>query len=176
VVRTTLDSRLQAQATQAVVRRGRQLQALADEAWAARKGWAGSPELVEAFVRESKPTGGAPAARPEESAQARCSPTRPSSTPCARSKTRVQVGFMALDPRNGQVRAWVGSRDFQDPFDHVAQARRQPGSTFKPFVYGAAFDKGMQPGDTLIDREVEIPLPDDEVWRPTDESPPAASR
>jgi penicillin-binding protein 1A len=84
------------------------------------------------------------------------------------------VGFLALDPRDGQVRAWVGSRDFQtDPFDHVAQARRQPGSTFKPFVYGAAFDKGMQPGDTLIDREVEIPLPDDEVWRPTDESPPS---
>jgi penicillin-binding protein 1A len=52
----------------------------------------------------------------------------------------VQVGFMAVDPRTGQVRAWVGSRDFvQDPFDHVQQARRQPGSTFKPFVYGAAF-------------------------------------
>ena len=54
VLRTTLDSRLQAQATQAVVRRGNQLQGLADRAWGGRKGWAGSPELVEAFVRESK--------------------------------------------------------------------------------------------------------------------------
>jgi penicillin-binding protein 1A len=53
VVRTTLDSRLQAQATQAVVRRGKQLQGLADEAW--RTGWGASPALVEAFIRESKP-------------------------------------------------------------------------------------------------------------------------
>ena len=61
----------------------------------------------------------------------------------ARSAPLLQAGFLALDPRNGYVRAWVGSRDFaQEQFDHVSQARRQPGSTFKPFVYGAAFDAG----------------------------------
>ena len=175
VVRTTLDSRLQAQATQAVQRRGRQLQALADQAWAGRKGWAGSPELVEAFVRESKAYRAALArGQTAEETLARLLADKPFLDALRQEQTRVQVGFLALDPRDGQVRAWVGSRDFQtDPFDHVAQARRQPGSTFKPFVYGAAFDKGMQPGDTLIDREVEIPLPDDEVWRPTDESPPS---
>ena len=175
VVRTTLDSRLQAQATQAVQRRGRQLQALADQAWAGRKGWVGSPELVEAFVRESKAYRAALArGQTAEETLARLLADKPFLDALRQEQTRVQVGFLALDPRDGQVRAWVGSRDFQtDPFDHVAQARRQPGSTFKPFVYGAAFDKGMQPGDTLIDREVEIPLPDDEVWRPTDESPPS---
>ncbi len=58
------------------------------------------------------------------------------------SKTRVQADFLAMDPRNGQIKAWVGSRDFsEDPFDHVQQARRQPGSTFKPFVYAAAFER-----------------------------------
>ena len=52
-------------------------------------------------------------------------------------KTRLQAGFLALNPTNGHVMAWVGSRDFSDDqFDHVQQARRQPGSTFKPFVYG----------------------------------------
>jgi penicillin-binding protein 1A len=40
-------------------------------------------------------------------------------------------------------------------------------------VYGAAFDKGMSPADTIIDQEVEIPLKNDEIWRPTDESPPS---
>ncbi len=41
------------------------------------------------------------------------------------NKTRGQAAFVALDPRNGQIKAWVGSRDFtQDPFDHVQQARR----------------------------------------------------
>ncbi len=175
VVRTTLDSRLQAQATQAVQRRGRQLQALADQAWIGRKGWAGSPELVEALVRESKDYRAA-VARGEaaDAALARLLADRAFTEALRQDKTRLQVGFLAIDPRDGQVRAWVGSRDFQtDPFDHVAQARRQPGSTFKPFVYGAAFDKGLRPADTLIDREVEIPLPNDEVWRPTDESPPS---
>jgi penicillin-binding protein 1A len=175
VLRTTLDSRLQAQATQAVVRRGRQLQGLADQAWGGRKGWAGNPELVEAFVKESKEYRAAVAAgqAPDEVLK-RLLADKAFSDALRRDKTRVQVGFFALDPRDGQVRAWVGSRDFVlDPFDHVAQARRQPGSTFKPFVYGAAFDKGMSPADTIIDQEVEIPLKNDEIWRPTDESPPS---
>ena len=69
----------------------------------------------------------------------------------------LQAGFLALDPRSGAVRAWVGSRDFaQEQFDHVSQARRQPGSTFKPFVYGAAFMQGFDPSDTLIDQPVAI--------------------
>ena len=67
-------------------------------------------------------------------------------------KTQVQAGFVAIDPRNGAIRAWVGSPDFgSEPFDHVSQARRQPGSTFA-FVYGAAFADGMRPGDTFMDR------------------------
>ena len=52
-------------------------------------------------------------------------------------------------------------------------ARRQPGSTFKPFVYGAAFAKGASPEDTLMDTAVEIPLGGGRVWRPTDGRPPS---
>ncbi len=86
----------------------------------------------------------------------------------------LQAGFVALDPRDGAVRAWVGSRDFaSEQFDHVSQARRQPGSTFKPFVYGAAFMQGHKPDDTLIDQVVEIrPVGGGPVWSPRDESPP----
>jgi penicillin-binding protein 1A len=51
-----------------------------------------------------------------------------------------------MDPASGEVKAWVGSRDFAlDQFDHVAQAERQPGSTFKPFVYGAALEAASSP-------------------------------
>ena len=85
----------------------------------------------------------------------------------------LQAGFLAVDPRNGAVRAWVGSRDFaQEQFDHVSQARRQPGSTFKPFVYGAAFIQGSSPDDVLIDQPVAIKTPGGGVWAPSDASPP----
>jgi penicillin-binding protein 1A len=70
--------------------------------------------------------------------------------------------------------AWVGSRDFaQEQFDHVSQARRQPGSTFKPFVYGAAFMQGMSPSDTFMDEPVAISSPGSEVWTPSDATPPS---
>ena len=86
----------------------------------------------------------------------------------------LQAGFLALDPRNGAVRAWVGSRDFaQEQFDHVSQARRQPGSTFKPFVYGAAFMQGLSPLDTFIDQPVAIASQGGAVWTPSDATPPS---
>jgi penicillin-binding protein 1A len=85
----------------------------------------------------------------------------------------LQAGFLALDPRNGHVKAWVGSRDFaQEQFDHVVQARRQPGSTFKPFVYGAAFAQGFHPSYTFIDQSVSYGS-GPEVWTPTDSGPPS---
>ena len=85
----------------------------------------------------------------------------------------LQAGFLAVDPRSGAVRAWVGSRDFaQEQFDHVSQARRQPGSTFKPFVYGAAFMQGLKPSDTLIDQPVAIASGGGDVWTPSDATPP----
>ena len=175
VVRTTLDSRLQVDATRAVARRGRQLQALADQAWSGRKGWSGSPELVAALVRESRDYRNAVAAgQAPDAVLARLLRDTVFLNALRADKTRIQAGLLAIDPRDGQVRAWVGSRDFvQDPFDHVQQARRQPGSTFKPFVYGAAFARGARPEDTLDDVAVEIPVRGDEVWRPTDESPPS---
>ena len=86
----------------------------------------------------------------------------------------LQAGFLAMDPRNGAVRAWVGSRDFtQEQFDHVSQARRQPGSTFKPFVYGAAFLQGSSPNDTLLDQPVAIKTSGGGVWAPSDATPPS---
>jgi penicillin-binding protein 1A len=85
----------------------------------------------------------------------------------------LQSGFMAMEPATGFVRAWVGSRDFdEEQFDHVSQARRQPGSAFKPFVYGAALMMGMRPTATFIDEPVSIRLPGGEIWEPTDVSPP----
>ena len=85
----------------------------------------------------------------------------------------LQAGFLALDPRSGAVRAWVGSRDFaQEQFDHVSQARRQPGSTFKPFVYGAAFMQGLSPEYAFIDQPVALTSSGGNVWTPSDATAP----
>ena len=175
VVHTTLDARLQQVANQAVARQGRQLQGVADAAWRLRTVWGERSELVQAFVRETPEYRRAMASglTAKEALKKLMADTTFMRT-LREQKTRVQAGFLALDPRSGQIRAWVGSRDFeQDPFDHVQQARRQPGSTFKPFVYGAAFEKGASPDDTFIDQAVEIPLAGGEVWRPADDAPPS---
>ena len=178
VVYTTIDSRLQAAANQAVARHGRQLQGMADAAWAPRAVWGPGSELVQAFVRETPEFKAArDSGLTEGAALKQLMMDTTFMHRLREQKIRLQVGFMALDPRTSQVRAWVGSRDFAvDPFDHVQQARRQPGSTFKPFVYGAAFDQGASPNDTFMDKEVEIPLAGGEVWRPTDEGPPSGLR
>lgn len=172
VVHTTIDARLQAMANQALARQANQLQSIANAAWAPRAGWAESRGLVQQFVRET-PEYRASVAGGQTDADALNHLMRDNAfmLTLRQNKTRVQAGFMALDPATGEIRAWVGSRDFTvDAFDHVAQARRQPGSTFKPFVYGAAFARGQSPDETFIDQPVEIKLAGGEIWRPTDES------
>jgi penicillin-binding protein 1A len=125
VVRTTIDTRLQKAANQAVARQVKQLQDIADRSL--KKG---------------------------------------------QERQVLQAGFLAIDPRGGQVKAWVGSPDYtQEQFDHVNQARRQPGSTFKPFVYGAAFLQGMEPDDTFVDHPVSVRDRSGAVWSPRDSTP-----
>ena len=64
----------------------------------------------------------------------------------------VEGAFVALDPHNGSIRALVGGFDFdKNKFNHVTQAWRQPGSSFKPFIYSAALEKGFTPATVIND-------------------------
>ena len=64
----------------------------------------------------------------------------------------VEGAFVALDPRDGAIRALVGGFDFaKNKFNHVTQAWRQPGSSFKPFIYSAALEKGFTPATVVND-------------------------
>ena len=64
----------------------------------------------------------------------------------------VEGAFVALDPRTGDIRALVGGFDFgKSKFNHVTQAWRQPGSSFKPFIYSAALERGFTPATTVND-------------------------
>ncbi|NVO03291.1 MAG: penicillin-binding protein [Bacteroidetes bacterium] len=72
-------------------------------------------------------------------------------------KQFLNAGFMCMDPFNGNVKAWVGGINYKYfKYDHVNQAKRQPGSTFKPFVYLTAIDNGYSPCDRIEDRAVTI--------------------
>jgi len=67
-------------------------------------------------------------------------------------KEQLGAGMVSLDPRNSHVKVWIGGRNFRtDKYDKVGIARRQTGSTFKPFTYTAAIDNGYSPYDKLKD-------------------------
>ena len=82
-------------------------------------------------------------------------------------KKFLQTGFMSMDPHTGHIKAWVGGMDHKYfKFDHVKQGKRQPGSTFKPFVYAAAIENGYSPCYTVVDQPVEVYIPGQPVWSP----------
>ncbi len=82
-------------------------------------------------------------------------------------KKFLQTGFVSMDPHSGHIKAWVGGVNHTHfKYDHVKQGKRQPGSTFKPFVYAAAIENGYGPCYTVIDQPVEINIPNQPTWRP----------
>jgi penicillin-binding protein 1A len=197
VVHTSIDSRVQEMAQAAVTEQTRKLQAVADVEWSARRipffdksanaedaylryaerndfepwgyFWDSQTRLVDAFVRDTdrwRSLRRDGMEREEATAQLREDEAFMDSLKTV--KTRLEAGFVAVDPNTGYVRAWVGGRDYvADKFDHVKTARRQPGSVFKPFVYIAAIDNGYSPYYRLMDSTFVWEQPPLEPWSPT---------
>ena len=82
----------------------------------------------------------------------------------------MNTGMMTMDPFSGKIKVWVGGIDHKFfKYDHVNQAKRQAGSTFKPFAYLAALESGMSPCDKFTDKPVRIEYEENgkkEVWEP----------
>ena len=86
----------------------------------------------------------------------------------------VEATLVALTPQTGAIKTLVGGFDFnQNKFNHVTQAWRQPGSTFKPFIYSAALEKGFGPASIVNDAPVSFPGgPGQPNWEPKDDDTP----
>jgi penicillin-binding protein 1A len=81
----------------------------------------------------------------------------------------VESAFVAVDPKDGAIRALVGGFDFnRNKFNHATQAWRQPGSSFKPFIYSASLEKGYSPGSVIADEPIVIPASEtgSQSWEP----------
>lgn len=178
-VHTTLDPALQSMARAAVDTQMTALQAVAAHEWSRptssvlssdptvyqnhaaasrppfKQLWAARPDLLDEYIRRTPRYRRLAATHSPDSAlqHLRTNPAFVDSL--AQVHARLEAGLVAVDPSSGAVRAWVGSRDFRrDQYDKVALAKRQPGSTFKPFVYAAAAEFGYAPYDTVGAREV----------------------
>jgi len=83
-----------------------------------------------------------------------------------RQVPEIQGGFMAMDTKTGRVLAMQGGFSYQSSvFNRATQALRQPGSSFKPFVYAAALDNGYSPATIVVDAPIEV-VSGGEIWRP----------
>lgn len=84
-----------------------------------------------------------------------------------RQVPELQGGFMAMDPATGRVLALVGGFSYEHSvFNRATQAKRQPGSSFKPFVYAAALDNGYSPATVVLDAPVVINQGTGRAWKP----------
>jgi penicillin-binding protein 1A len=79
----------------------------------------------------------------------------------------VQAALLCMDVRTGEIKAMVGGRDFKSSeFNRATQAKRQPGSAFKPLIYTAAFDKGLTAATVMVDEPISFSDPVRGEWRP----------
>lgn len=79
------------------------------------------------------------------------------------TRSGYQGAVLCIDPKNGYIKAMVGGRSYEESkFNRATQAYRQPGSTFKPFIYAAALDSGFTPSTVLVDEPIEFP----NGWKP----------
>jgi penicillin-binding protein 1A len=88
---------------------------------------------------------------------------------------QVEGALVSLTPQDGAIRALIGGFDFnKNKFNHVTQAWRQPGSSFKPFIYSASLDKGLGPATIINDAPLYFPpsTPGGDAWEPHDDDQP----
>lgn len=168
-VYTTLDSRMQKHANQAVLEHLEEFQPNFDRTW----NWKAHPEIladnVKNRIRDVEVYRNAKTQRERDSIANVLSKSPAFIDSVKRLASNVEVGFVAIDHRTGYIAAMVGGRNFRQfkyGLNHVVQIRRQPGSAFKPFVYTVALDNGIPVSYELLNQPVTVPMADGTRWTP----------
>lgn len=167
-VYTTLDSRMQRHANRAVAEHLSEYQKAHDKEW----NWKSYPDVLDRAVSLAIRTSdmyrkAAPAQRDSVFRRLKRNPAYIDSVKTIAQ--RIEIAFVALDHRNGNVLMMVGGSNFKEfkyGLNHVVQIRRQAGSAFKPFVYTVAVDNGYPPSFELLNQPVTIMMADGKRWAP----------
>ncbi len=167
---TTLDSRMQRYANQAVDEHLKEYQPMFDGLWDWKKEKDAFTRVIDQSIRTSAEFRRASSAMQRDSVYKALhnNPSWVEST--KRLAQNIEVGFVAMDPKSGNILAMVGgsnSKTFKYGLNHVSQIRRQAGSAFKPFVYTVAIDNGYPPCYELLNQPVTIMMADGKRWTPS---------
>lgn len=178
IIHTTIDSRLQQHAEQAVRQKADSLQQIFESEWTSSGGsymdelWEEFPMFLRSFMRETDRYKNAFSRLGTDQERVVFDHLMADTAyvdSVKRARTQLQASFVAIDPSNGNIMAWVGGRDFGSrQFDHVNQSRRQTGSTFKPFVYAVAIDNGYMPYHRFSKFPMNFVNRNGEIWDPRD--------
>ncbi|MCC7231514.1 MAG: transglycosylase domain-containing protein [Bacteroidia bacterium] len=180
---TTIDSRMQKYAEEAVREHLSQLQKKFNEHWKGKVPWLGFEDLLtDAMHRSDRyimlKKAGASKGEIEKSFNKKVKMKLFSwkgdidtvLTPMDSIKYYkkiLQCGFMSMEPQTGYIRAWVGGDDYRYfKYDHVKEGKRQVGSTFKPFLYTLAMQEGFSPCYKVPNVRITFDLPTGEQWSP----------
>lgn len=181
VIHTTIDSRLQAHAERAVQVKLDSLQNIFEREWTSSGSgiymdrlWEKYPSFLDSFLEDTDEYKNGFQTYQTSIRKVVLDSLKMDSIfvdSVLKSRTRLEASFVGIDPSNGNIMAWVGGSNYGNvQFDHVYQARRQAGSTFKPFVYAVAIDNGYKPYHTFSKYPTKYYDRNGNVWDPKDET------
>lgn len=183
VIYTTIDSRLQKHAENAVQEKLKEFQERFESEWTTYGGdymdklWEEYPTFLKSFIRETDRYKNAFSKLNTNQESVVFEHIMADSAfvdSVKRVRTKLQASFTAIRPDNGHILAWVGGADFgTQQYDHVYQSKRQAGSTFKPFVYAVAIDNGYMPYHKFSKYPSSFIQPNGQTWDPKDPTVPS---
>ncbi len=180
---TTIDSRMQQYAEEAMREQMTDLQKTFNDHWKGRIPWADHPEIIENGMKQSYRYAALKGAGLSDAEIKKNFNTKTEMTVFSWKgdidtlmtpldsikyyKKFLLAGFMSMEPQTGYVKAWVGGTNYRHfKYDHVKEGRRQVGSTFKPFLYTVAMQEGYSPCYKIPNVPITIQIPNQPDWTP----------